>query len=133
MRLRTLATSAAVAASLILAPVANAQTLGDLDKLASQAIATADCRVLKTTLDTVGRATGNQLIGPETTRNQLARNLQALNGTPRLDMLGLAVIKYSGTAADRALACNLVKPDPTVPGLAQLSSLLNDYAPTLSS
>ncbi|MDY3126789.1 MAG: hypothetical protein SOW59_01470 [Corynebacterium sp.] len=112
---------------------AHAFTLADLDQAASGVITTASCPTVKTVLDGLNRANGGRIHNENTTRNQLVQNLRSVSGTTNTtDITTLAAIRYTGQFADRALACNLVKPDPQLPaGSSQINTLLNDFGPQL--
>lgn len=134
---RLLAAACATAGlSLVATPAASAQDLVGLDSLATGLIANASCDTVAFTLRTIDASTDGELVNENTTRNQLVRNLQALNndGFNTLDPLSLAATRYSGKFADRALECKLVKEDTILTGGGSpLSSMISDFAPMLSS
>lgn len=140
MSLRRYAAAAVAALSLSLAAPAAAQAqdlsfLGDLNNVATQLISGADCGTVRTTLIVIDQNTEGVLFNENTTRNQLAHNLQNLGGNANTQVspLTIAAVKYSGLTADRALACGIVKQDNILTGGTGLSSKLSDYAPMLSS
>lgn len=145
IRSRIAAVAAAASLSLLATPAAQAQQidLGTLiggigigDQVVSGVLASASCSQFKTALDQVDRATPGQLYNKDTTRNQLQSNLRALgakNDNLNQGPLAIALVRYSGQAADKALACGIVKKDPTFGPFGDLSSKVNDYAPLLEN
>lgn len=124
MRIRTAAIAAAVAATALGAAAhADAQTdARTILKLVNGGIETADCRLVGTAL----RSTG--LVGADTTRGQLVTNLnQRISTDPALRLLAGTTVT---AVADRAVGCNVVKPDPVTPQnvAIALSSQLSSQA-----
>ena len=131
---RILATTSAVVALGAIAPAtASAASLTELGGFLSQGIQSADCNALRSTLTLIDRSTEVELLTPDTTRNQLSKNLTALGTTEELGPLAFAAVKYAGQTADRALECKIVKEDTIATGGTGLSSKIADYAPLLSS
>lgn len=131
---RILATTAAVVTLGAAAPAtASAASLDELGGFLSQGIQSADCSTLRNTLTLIDQTTEGELLTPNTTRNQLSRNLTALGNSQDLGPLAFAAVKYAGQTADRALECKIVKEDTLVTGGTGLSSKIADYAPLLSS
>lgn len=144
MKLRKFAaTAAATVIALSAAPAAQAQNLDDLiggigifDGIATTVIEGASCSDLETVLKEIDKNTEGELLTPTTTRNQLAFNLRDLSKNTGIGTspLALAAAKYSGQTADKALKCGIVKNDTLLTGGGgALSSMINDYAPALSS
>ena len=131
-RLTSAAAAATTALTLALAPAA--QAAPSILDLGSQLIKGADCNTLRTTLHAIDTTTSGELLTPETTRNQLSRNLRELNPNGQtLSPIQLAATKFAGETADRALKCGIVKQDTLLTGGTGLSSQLGDYLPLLSS
>ena len=62
---------------------------------------------------------------------QNLRQASGTKGTPT-DLTTLAVTKYTGQVADKALKCGIVKPNPATPfGSSELNTVLNDFGPQL--
>ncbi|PIS65641.1 hypothetical protein AZH46_00540 [Corynebacterium striatum] len=138
MNIRRIAAAALATIALGAATPAAAQAqnlLGDINSLAAQLISGADCGTVRTALTLIDRNTPGVLLDENTTRNQLAHNLQNLGGERKAQIspLTIAAIKYSGLTADRALACGIVKQDTLLTGGTGLSSQISDYLPMLSS
>lgn len=131
---RILATASAVVTLGAVAPAtASAASLSELGGFLSQGIQSADCNTLRSTLTLIDQSTEGELLGPDTTRNQLSKNLTALGTTEELGPLAFAAVKYAGQTANRALECQIVKEDTIATGGTGLSSKIADYAPLLSS
>ena len=123
--------ASAVAATALLAtgvaaPAAQAQDLstllqglGTANNLSDQALAAMDCG----TLD--GLLNAAQLKDSTTTRSQLESNIR--NIAPDAGVSNPALLLFgaqqANKVADKALACNIVKPDPTDP-FSQFTQLL---------
>ncbi|PMC71689.1 hypothetical protein [Corynebacterium aurimucosum] len=135
MFIRRIAATAAAVVTLgaVVPATASATSFEELGGFLSQGIQNADCNTLRSTLMLIDQTTEGELLGPDTTRNQLSKNLMALGNSEDLGALALAAVKYSGQTADRALECKIVKEDTIVTGGTGLSSTLTDYAPLLSS
>lgn len=113
---------------------ASAQNFSDIDKIATGVISNASCSQVRGALDGLNATNNGRVYNKETTRNQLVQNLRQLNGTTGnpTDLTNLAVTRYTGQFADRALECGIVKADPETPfGSSQLNTLLNDFGPQL--
>ncbi|MHC2798161.1 hypothetical protein [Corynebacterium hesseae] len=131
---RSIATAAAVVTLGAITPAtASAASLTELGGFLSQGIQSADCNTLRSTLTLIDQSTEGELLTPDTTRNQLSKNLTALGNSEELGPLALAAVKYSGQTADRALECKIVKEDTLATGGTGFSSTISDYAPLLSS
>ncbi|HCG2961526.1 TPA: hypothetical protein NJT28_000126 [Corynebacterium striatum] len=140
MNIRRIAAAALATITLGAATPAAAQAqdlsmLGDINSLAAQLISGAECGTVRTTLALIDQNTAGVLLDGNTTRNQLAHNLQNLGGERKAQIspLTIAAVKYSGLTADRALACGIVKQDTLLTGGTGLSSQISDYLPMLSS
>ncbi|AWB84451.1 hypothetical protein [Corynebacterium liangguodongii] len=117
----TLAAGAIAAAALLSPGLAHAQTnVLELARVLNGGIATADCGAVFTGLTATG------LVGPETTRGELVASLNKAVGDEA--SLRLVAAPTINTIGDRALECNVVKPDPVTP-LGQAI----DFASQLSS
>lgn len=88
---------------------------------------------MRSTLTLIDQSTEGELLTPDTTRNQLSKNLTALGNSAEPGPLAFAAVKYAGQTADRALECKIVKEDTITTGGTGLSSTIADYAPLLSS
>lgn len=135
MFIRRIAATAAtvVALGAVVPATASAASLEELGGFLSQGIQNVDCNTLQTTLTLIDKTTEGELLGPDTTRNQLSKNLTALGATEDLGPLAFTAVKYAGQTADRALECKIVKEDTIATGGTGLSSTIADYAPLLSS
>ena len=139
MKIRRILASTALAGALGVTAMtgASALDLGDIlpgDKIATEIINNANCETIKGSLDTLNAVNGGRIYNENTTRNELVQNLRQASGTQGniSGIAKLAITKYSGQVADRAVECNIVKPNPELPfGSSELNSLLNDYGPQL--
>ena len=139
MKIRRILASTALAGVLGVTAItgASALDLGDIlpgDKIATDAINSASCKTIRGALDTLNAVNGGRIYNENTTRNELVQNLRQASGTQGniAGIAKLAITKYSGQVADRAVECNIVKPNPELPfGSSELNSLLNDYGPQL--
>src|SRR5699024_6414668 len=115
----------------------SALDLGDIfpgAKFATDAITRACCKTIRAALHTLNSIKRGRIANENTTRNELVQNLRQASGTQGniSGIAKLAITKYSGQVADRAVECNIVKPNPELPfGSSELNSLLNDYGPQL--
>lgn len=137
-KLTSVAATLVTAATLFTAPAASAQDLSGLlgiDSLASGIIDNADCQTVKAVLIGIDQTTEGTLFTEQTTRSELAHNLQALSGEqPSLsNPLDLAALKYSNQTADKAQKCGIVKADPADNSPFGMSSKIQNYLPFLSN
>lgn len=118
--------AALIAGTAALSPVAaQAQTfsqLGQITKAVDGNIAEMDCGLLRTAL------VGTKMVDAETTRSGLAKKLKEFTGNDIT--VKLLVGGRADAVADRALACNIVKPDPVTPTtkFIELSSNLSSQS-----
>lgn len=136
MKIRRILASTALAGTMGIAAMTGAQAIsfGDADQIASGIIDNASCDSVRTALDGLNATNNGRIYNKETTRNQLVQNLRQATGANSnpTDLTTLAVTKYTSQFADRALECNIVKPDPETPfGSSQLNTLLNDFGPQI--
>ncbi|WP_293770848.1 hypothetical protein [uncultured Corynebacterium sp.] len=135
-KIASIAAAATASLALFTAPTAGAQdllALGVFDTVASGLIQGADCATVKSTLTLIDQNTEGVLLDENTTRDQLASNLQGLGGQKLsiTNPLSLAALKYSNQTADKALSCGIVKANPETNDLMSLSSKVTQYAPLL--
>src|SRR5699024_11626773 len=102
------------------------------DKIATDAINSASCKTIRGALDTLNAVNGGRIYNENTTRNELVQNLRQASGTQG-NISGsakLAITKYSGQVADRAVECNIVKPNPALRfSSSDVNSALAAYSP----
>ncbi|APT83060.1 hypothetical protein CAMM_09055 [Corynebacterium ammoniagenes DSM 20306] len=139
MKIRRILASSALAGVLGITAMtgASALSLGDLasaDKLGTELINNASCSDVRGALDALNAANGGRIYNKETTRNELVQNLRQVTGNTGnpTDLTTLAITKYTGQVADRALDCKIVKPNPALPfGSSEVNTLLNDFGPQI--
>ena len=79
--------------------------IGAADKVATGLINNAKCSDVRGALDALNATNGGRIYNKETTRNELVQNLRQASGTKvnPTDLTTLAVTKYTGQVADKAL------------------------------
>lgn len=139
------AAAGAVAISLVVTPTATAapSNLGAIDELIGGAtgavLENMTCKQLGTVLKYADSQVEADIYNKSMTRSQLQGNLTKLSGSQLKSSpyLMLFTSKYAGLTADKAEKCNLVKPDPKLPGglgaLSEMSSKMTALAPVMEA